>query len=357
MSSAQVQQLLAKALEERMAGRIEAAIATLDQVLIVDPRNFLALLSKGALLDKKGKEKGAAHWYRRALANAPPSEVLPANLAQPMARARQAVAAENERVAEHLSAAVADVRERFASEDLERFDESLAIFAGKSQVQSQRPLLLHYPRLPAIPFYDRALFPWLETLEAAAGDVAQEARAAQETRFDRYAPYIDYPPGAPVDQWAELNHNPKWSTLFLWRDGVKQNEACAFCPRTTALLERLPLAQQPGFAPTVVFSVLDAHTSIPPHTGSTNTRLLCHLPLILPGPARFRVGNVIRDWSLGQAWVFDDTIEHEAWNDADLRRTILIFDIWNPFLSEAERALVSAMLAASKAYGEADEAR
>jgi aspartyl/asparaginyl beta-hydroxylase (cupin superfamily) len=100
----------------------------------------------------------------------------------------------------------------------------------------------------------------------------------------------------------------------------------------------------------VTFSQLEPHTRIPPHTGSTNTRLLVHLPLILPGPARFRVGAEMREWKMGEAWVFDDSIEHEAWNDADQPRTIMIFDIWNPFLSEAERALIAAMMAASNQF-------
>ena len=110
------------------------------------------------------------------------------------------------------------------------------------------------------------------------------------------------------------------------------------------------MADQPGFAPTAVFSALQPRTHIPAHTGSTNARLLTHLPLILPGPARFRVGNDERPWRMGEAWVFDDTIEHEAWNDADETRVILIFDVWNPYLSEAEREMVGAMMAARNAF-------
>jgi aspartyl/asparaginyl beta-hydroxylase (cupin superfamily) len=124
------------------------------------------------------------------------------------------------------------------------------------------------------------------------------------------------------------------------------------CPQTAALLGELPLADQPGYAPTAMFSALEAHTRIPPHTGSTNVRLLCHLPLILPGPARFRVGAETREWQMGQAWVFDDTIEHEAWNGSERTRVILLFEIWRPELSAAERALVSAMFEAIDAYGE-----
>ena len=99
-----------------------------------------------------------------------------------------------------------------------------------------------------------------------------------------------------------------------------------------------------------MFSALEARTHIPPHTGSTNVRLLAHLPLLLPGPARFRVGNETRKWRMGEAWVFDDTIEHEAWNDADALRVILIFDVWNPLLTEVERELVNALLAARKGF-------
>jgi aspartyl/asparaginyl beta-hydroxylase (cupin superfamily) len=110
------------------------------------------------------------------------------------------------------------------------------------------------------------------------------------------------------------------------------------------------MADQPGFAPTALFSALEPRTHIPPHTGSTNARLLVHLPLILPGPARFRVGGEVRDWKMGRAWAFDDTIEHEAWNDADALRVILIFDIWNPLLTPAERDLVSAMMMASRTF-------
>src|SRR5262249_36836836 len=143
---------------------------------------------------------------------------------------------------------------------------------------------------------------------------------------------------------------PAWSSYFLWRDGEKQHANCARCPQTADLLESLPLAHMPGYAPTAMFSVLSARTHIPPHTGSANTRLIVHLPLLLPPDCAFRVGNGTRAWEMGCAWVFDDTIEHEAWNNSGETRVILIFDVWNPLLSEGERALVSDMLTALQAY-------
>ncbi len=99
-----------------------------------------------------------------------------------------------------------------------------------------------------------------------------------------------------------------------------------------------------------MFSVLAPRTHIPPHTGSSNTRMVVHLPLVLPPNCAFRVGNDTRDWKMGEAWVFDDTIEHEAWNNSPQTRSILIFDVWNPYLSAAERELVAAMMMAKKAY-------
>jgi aspartyl/asparaginyl beta-hydroxylase (cupin superfamily) len=342
--------LLDKALALRMLGRLGEAVEALDAALVLDPRSLIALLSKGALLERLGRGKEAVFFFKAATAVAPPPEALPPGLAAPLARAREAVDSASESLAAHLRASVAELRSRFDGESLDRFDESLEIYAGRTRAFLQQPLLLHYPRLPAIPFHDRAAFPWLAELEAATEVIRAELIAVRERTLEGFVPYIAYPPGIPVNQWGELNHSLKWSTFFLWQNGERQDGACALCPRTAAILASLPMADLPGYAPTAMFSVLDAHTRIPPHTGSTNARLIVHLPLILPGPARFRVGNVTRPWRAGEAWVFDDTIEHEAWNDAAEPRTILIFDVWNPLLSAAERALVSAMMTARKTF-------
>jgi aspartyl/asparaginyl beta-hydroxylase (cupin superfamily) len=94
-----------------------------------------------------------------------------------------------------------------------------------------------------------------------------------------------------------------------------------------------------------MFSILDAKTRIPAHTGVNNARLVVHLPLIVPPGCGFRVGAETREWRPGEAFVFDDTIEHEAWNDSDDARAVLIFDIWNPHLTLAERDMVCALTA------------
>lgn len=330
----------------RSLGDFAGALGALDDALSLDPYDYMALLSKGAIVERLSGERAAATIYKNALLLAPAEDTMVAALRAPTLRAREVVARTMAALEDHLKARTEAVKADLSAASQRRFDESVAIFSGRTKAYNQEPLLLHYPRLPAIPFYDRQLFPWLEQLEAESDAICGELEVALKAARDDFAPYIAYPKDAPVNQWGELNHSKRWSSFFLWKDGARQDTACQLCPKTTALLESLPLSNQPGYAPTAMFSALDPHTRIPPHTGSTNVRLLCHLPLILPGPARFRVGNETRDWKLGQAWVFDDTIEHEAWNDADELRVILIFDVWNPFLEPGERELVSALLAA-----------
>jgi aspartyl/asparaginyl beta-hydroxylase (cupin superfamily) len=94
-----------------------------------------------------------------------------------------------------------------------------------------------------------------------------------------------------------------------------------------------------------MFSLLRPGTRIPAHSGVHNTRLTCHLPLIVPADCGFRVGNEVRQWSEGKLLVFDDTIEHEAWNESGEDRVVLIFDIARPDMTEREQAEVAALFA------------
>lgn len=335
-----------RALAHRMTGALPAAIGALDEALALQPYNFLALLSKGAILERLVGEREASRIYRNALELAPADDKVAAHLKAPLSRAREVVSRVDEELDAFLRGRLGPLDAAGGELARGRIEEAIGVYSGRRKVYNQQPLLLHYPRLPAIPFYPRELFPWLPDLEAATAIIREELMGLLDRRMDEFAPYIAFPPGAPVNQWEELNHSRRWSSMFLWKDGERQHAVCESCPRTAALLEDLPMARQDGFAPVAMFSALEPHTHIPAHTGSTNVRLLTHLPLILPGEARFRVGAEERKWRMGEAWVFDDTIEHEAWNDADQMRVILIFDIWNPYLEPGERELVSALMLA-----------
>lgn len=334
------------ALALNMKGDYAAALSAIDRALTIDPYYFAALLSKGKLLERMNQPRQAAGVYRNAVKIAPPPEHLPPHMRQALNDATQTVARTNEATAEYLRKRTAAARNKYSSADLVRFDECLDILAGVKRPKPQEPLLLHFPRLPATPFHNRAHFPWIARLEAATDIIRSELEVVMREDQRSFAPYIQYPPGSPVNQWAQLNHSTLWSTFFLWQDGVRNDANCVRCPQTAALLESLPLAHQRSFGPTAMFSVLAPNTHIPPHTGSSNARAIVHLPLVLPPKCRFRVGNDTRDWRMGEAWVFDDSIEHEAWNDSDQTRVILIFDVWNPLITEAERDMIETMMLA-----------
>src|SRR5262249_1232511 len=154
-----------------------------------------------------------------------------------------------------------------------------------------------------------------------------------------FEPYLDNPLG------NQIEYSPTWKAYFLWSDGRRMDEHCLRVPRTMQLIEQIPLADTPGAAPTVFFSLLEPRSGIPPHTGATNPGLIAHLPVIVPEACWFRVGNEKREWRRGEALIFDDTIEHEAWNNSDKVRVLLILDIWNPYLSDQERVAVRKMVA------------
>jgi aspartyl/asparaginyl beta-hydroxylase (cupin superfamily) len=339
-------------LARRMQGDLAGALAALDQALAIDPYFFMALLSKGVVLEQAGQSRAAAKTFKDAITIAPQAAQLPPPAQAALAHAHAVVKRNAEAMHAQLQSALAPLRDQHGGEALARMEECAAILAGVSKPYVHEALFMTVPQLPAIPFYPREYFPWFAQLEAASATIQTEAQQAMERAWGRFDAYIQRNPGEPVNQWAELNGNRAWSTLHLWRDGAKDEAACALMPQTAGLLDTLPLARQPGFGPTAMVSVLQPRTRIPAHTGSTNSRLICHLPLVIPPACGFRVGNFTREWRFGEAFVFDDSIEHEAWNDSDQVRTVFIFDVWNPLLTEAEREACTALATAVRAYNQ-----
>jgi aspartate beta-hydroxylase len=326
----------------RTLGDTKAEGEALEKALAIEPRYVLALLQKGELMERLGKPKAAASVYGAALASAASGAPAPQNAAPALAHAQAIVRADKRELETFLEQELAPVRQQHAAADQHRYEACRDLLLGKRRVYASEPKRFLFPYLPAIEFFPRQDFPWLEALEAATDDIAAEAQAALRGDQAGFAPYVDVPPGMPIDEWAPLNHSLQWSVYSLWHDGAPAPEHLARCPRTAAVLAQLPMCDVPDYAPGAYFSVLKPRTRLPAHTGTTNTRSIVHLPLVIPEGCAFRVGAQTRAWVRGKAWVFDDTIEHEAWNDSDETRIILIFDIWNPLLSAAERDLVRA---------------
>jgi aspartyl/asparaginyl beta-hydroxylase (cupin superfamily) len=252
-------------------------------------------------------------------------------------------------LANALEGGLATAFKRATERDRRRAKAAAEIMTGARKSYANQCHGFFYPFLPADEFFDRGHFPWLEELEAATPFIRDELKTILASPDPGLSPYIDMPSGTPDNLWGELDKSPNWSALHLWRDGERIDAVCGRAPRTAALIESLPVAHIPGRAPAVFFSILKAGKRIPPHTGVTNIRSIVHLGLIVPDGCGFRVGGEVRQWRQGEAFVFDDTIEHEAWNESGEDRAILILDCWNPHLSEAERAMILQMFAISEA--------
>ena len=326
-----------------------AALDAVDQALALEPRNLRALVMKADHLADMGDPRAASNFYLAAVNVAPPAERMPADLRDELRRAQ----AMCERYAADFDAFLRDRLRKHGLVDgssIRRFSDSLDILTGRKKIFFQEPRQFFFPELPQIQFYDRKDFPWLDKIEAATADIRAELMEIMK-EDSAFKPYVEGSPRQPQTGDRAMLNNPDWSAFYLWKHGEILPENTKRCPRTVSALADVPFAWVPKRSPSAMFSLLRPGARIAPHTGETNTRLICHLPLIVPPGCTFRVGNETRDWVEGKAWVFDDTIEHEAWNRSNRTRVILLFEIWRPELSEEERRLVSAMFEAIDDYG------
>jgi aspartate beta-hydroxylase len=334
----------------RALGRAQDERAALDKALAIEPSNFQGLMQAAALYELEGQPRAAAATYRMALQMIPRG--LPLHMRPALDKAKAVIDANDRALETHLDGFLRDVRARHADQKQGRFARAVDTLLQKRRVYRPAPSFLYVPQLPAIEFFEREDFPWLDQIEAATDEIRAELINVLADGPAALEPYVAVR-GTPGPQWRELNNSRRWGVFYLWKAGQAMLENQARCPKTVAALSSWPQCELKGTAPTATFSILDAKTKIPPHVGVNNARLICHLPLIVPPGCGFRVGAETRQWEPGKAFVFDDTIEHEAWNDSDQPRAVLIFDIWNPYVSPAERELVSALtVGVSEFYGD-----
>lgn len=348
VATAQIWMMLGEASRQMgdRAGQEKAA----DALLANDPMLIRALLWKGDCRLGDGDRRAASSFYRAALRQADAVPALPAALHAPVAAAREAVARLDADYAAALDQGLAArgiVPDRVSA----RFARSLALMTGKEDaaLDLQQPSSFYFADLPQRRFFEREEFAWAAAVEAATAAITRELDAALADR-DAFRPYLTHDARRPQGAPHELMDNPAWSALHLTDCGEPTTEIAARFPATLAALEQSPLCRIPNRSPTIMFSRLAPGARIAPHHGAVNTRLICHLPLIVPGPGALSVAGEARSWDVGKLLIFDDSIEHAAWNDADADRIVLIFDVWRPELSAAERDAVKALFASVDAF-------
>lgn len=341
------QPLLMLAIATDRCGDGERAATLLDRFMGSQPNVVSAWLLKGDWAARARDTAAATFAYGRAFALERHQPNLPAEIQQRLGAARQWVANSQEQqtaaLVKDLEAAGLDVQSA-----PKRFRQSLDYASGKANIFIQRPTTYYFPGLAQIPFFERDEFDWAAGLEAETDAIEREFRElAADAALLR--PHITSDKNTPADGHGGMADNAGWSTIQLWKEGEPDPELAKKCPATVKALEKVPLphfSKRNPSAPAVMFSVLKSGARIPAHTGSTNVRLICHLPLITPPNCELRVGNEVRLWERGKLMIFDDTIEHEARNSSKDDRVVLIFDIWRPDVSEAERQAVTALFRA-----------
>jgi aspartate beta-hydroxylase len=330
----------------RRTGDATAALDAVNAALDARSNDFLALLLKASLHEQLADPDRAAEIYRAALFHAESAGTLPPSVSAQLDHARRFLQSHRSAIEARLPALDLDALHARRSR---QFVENVL---ERPTLYRQEPTHYRYPGLPDTAFFDEAHPELMARLRAAWPDIRRELEGLLAGHRGQQRPYVDFGPGQPVGQWADLNRSPKWNALHLIRYGDRDPVNAALCPTTIEAFAGPAQADVPGLSPNLMFSLLAPHTHIPPHHGVANFRAVLHLPLIVPPACRFRVGGETREWVEGEPWIFDDTIEHEAWNDSDELRVVLIGDVWRPELDAQDRAIIRGFFEANSELGE-----
>ncbi|MFC7221195.1 aspartyl/asparaginyl beta-hydroxylase domain-containing protein [Streptomyces polyrhachis] len=215
--------------------------------------------------------------------------------------------------------------------DVERIREGLEITAqGRiGEVAGATEPEVYFPGFTSRPWWSRDDISWLDELESAAPNILGELQS-----FDLGTrPSVSHPTGL-----ADRGH---WRALYLSCIGKPYTRNLSSFPKTLETLSKIPGATDCGMT---YFSMIDGGTHIAPHSGFTNAHLRCHLSLVATGGSRIRVAEHVRGWEEGKAFVFDDSYDHEVWNDGSERRIVLLFDFWHPELTVPEIEALTHMM-------------
>jgi hypothetical protein len=327
----------------RSLGDFPGAVTAAEAALELAPRHFLMAMLLGSLREMTGATHAAERAYRAACAHAPLDLTLQPAIQKKLDSARQRVAAMEAwrtRLLEwephgELLALDRDEERRvrqFRSNILENLD------AGPLA-----PPVFLYPGIKSKGYFDPTDFQGAEDIARETDAVRDEFLALIESKL---ADFTDRLTG--LHAAGDGKSVGKWSMIPLIRNGVVVEEYASRCPRTMALASGLDLPKLGLISPSLYFSVLEPKSRIAPHSGMTNARLIAHWPLIVPENCGFRVGGETRQWEVGTPLVFDDMTVHEAWNDSDRMRVVLIADLWRPELSPLERVAVADLMDCSE---------
>lgn len=356
--SVPVHKRLAIALE-RLHAKADAE-KQLRGILALVPDAYHCELFLGQLCEQRGDQRGAITTYFRAIKNAQLRGFwLNHDSTAPWLHApvTRAIKVSHEGRRDWLYGVLEPMVAQYGRDELTRVFECIAMYCGEKPVQyadpRQKPSFLYFPGIPSQATFERELFPFAEWLEHQADVLRNELGAVLENDKD-IVPFHKY---STPEQAAHLFSGLPWQAYFFYRNGETFSAHHQCCPQTSQVLAQLPLAHIRDHAPETCFSVLRPGTHILPHRGVTNIRSVLHLPLIVPEQCVLNITGVgAFSWQKDLCFAFDDTYEHEAWNRSEHTRVILLTDIWNPHLREAERRALKELIEQIGDFNRATEA-
>lgn len=336
------------------AERLDEARTAFERVLTLAPEFFIARLHLGHVLENLGDTHAALTEYFGAITRAQAkgrwlsAETTAPALRELVTYAMRFVDGGRKKL---FGDVLAPLRAEHGGDALRRVEHALDIYLGEAPAKypdtRQKPKFLYLPGLPTTPYFSRELFEWYAELERNTGIIREELLAVLHAE-QGMEPFLKLPSPDVAAQYLGGGPQgaPAWDAFFFYRHGARYDENCARCPRTSGIIESLPLARIRTHAPEICFSVLAPGTHILPHHGVTNVRVVTHLPLIVPEACALSVGGEEHAWQEGRCVTFDDTFEHEAWNRSENTRVVLIIDSWNPHLTAVERDAVAMLVEA-----------
>lgn len=318
-----------------LAGDDVGEQSALQKQLEIDPRHLPALILSGEMNIRAGDDRAASSFFQAALNQAATMPSVPSALHPMLNRAQDFTTRLRAKFEEHL---LSQLSQSGLSRD-GRMGMAVDLLLGHKQLYLQQPSSFYFPGLPQRQFYERNEFAWLSDVEALVPQMQAELSAVLADGKD-FAPYVEASSDRPRAANPLIN-DPSWGAFYFWRNGEIVADNAARCPATMRALEHAPMPRIDQRSPIALWSLLKPGTHIQPHHGLLNTRLICHIPLVAPDGCTIRVGNETRAWRTGEALIFDDSFEHEAINQSDETRVILLFEIWRPEISEEEQSALT----------------
>ncbi|XP_069931174.1 aspartyl/asparaginyl beta-hydroxylase isoform X12 [Oryctolagus cuniculus] len=185
--------------------------------------------------------------------------------------------------------------------------------------------------------------PWWTPRETGYTELVKTLERNWKLIRDEGLAVMDKAQGLFLPEDENLREKGDWSQFTLWQQGRKNENACKGAPKTCTLLEKFP--ETTGCRRgQIKYSIMHPGTHVWPHTGPTNCRLRMHLGLVIPKEGcKIRCANETKTWEEGKVFIFDDSFEHEVWQDASSFRLIFIVDVWHPELTPHQRRSLPAI--------------